>query len=574
MRLLTLDANKSTFHTLNFNKKGLSLIVGTKSDKGNTYNGVGKSLIIELLHFCLGSDPSEEFATKIPDWIFYLEFEIAGTRHRAERSTAEQKIVVLDGEELSLQNYTIWLQERTFFIPNDVAKLSFRSLLPRFLRRNAIDYTAPLKFTADFSDYDRLVRNAFLLGVDIHLIDTKYKLKKTYDKLINRKKFFKNDPFLKDFYPGGKDVNIQLRHLEDKIKKLDIDVKNFVVAENYYEMQEDADAIAREIQSIKNTIFIVNSSISNIDKSLNITPDIPLDRIKKVYAEMISVFKDTALKRIDDVVNFHSSLIEKRKHRLIKDRSELFEKRNMVLYNLKEKQKHLDVLLSTLGNSGALDQYIAIVNQISELRSQAQKLRDYRELQTQLSNETAECEKKFTDELVLTNTYLQDSNEELNKIFSIFERLADEFYPDAPAGVSILNNEGQNQVRFDLDVRIENDTSDGINEVRIFCYDMMILSARQNHEMHFLMHDSRLYANVDVRQRAKMFDIAYEMALECDFQYIATLNPDMVESMREQFDEKMFAELFENSTIEELTDIPDNSGKLLGIQVDLQYTKE
>jgi len=60
MKLIKLEANKDSFKTVSFNKQGLSLIVAKQSnpeerDTTNTYNGVGKSLIVLLVHFCLGA---------------------------------------------------------------------------------------------------------------------------------------------------------------------------------------------------------------------------------------------------------------------------------------------------------------------------------------------------------------------------------------------------------------------------------------------------------------------------------------------------------------------------------------
>lgn len=51
MRLLRLTANKETFKTVNFNREGLSLIVGVRTTPETahkdelSYNGVGKSLL-------------------------------------------------------------------------------------------------------------------------------------------------------------------------------------------------------------------------------------------------------------------------------------------------------------------------------------------------------------------------------------------------------------------------------------------------------------------------------------------------------------------------------------------------
>ena len=54
MRLIRLSANRESFKPVMFNETGLTLIVGSKTKGGETYNGVGKSLIVALLHFCLG----------------------------------------------------------------------------------------------------------------------------------------------------------------------------------------------------------------------------------------------------------------------------------------------------------------------------------------------------------------------------------------------------------------------------------------------------------------------------------------------------------------------------------------
>ena len=55
MRLVSLTSNLNEFHSVNF-KNGLNLIIGERTNPEienikDSYNGVGKSLIIELIHF-------------------------------------------------------------------------------------------------------------------------------------------------------------------------------------------------------------------------------------------------------------------------------------------------------------------------------------------------------------------------------------------------------------------------------------------------------------------------------------------------------------------------------------------
>ena len=94
VKLISLKANKPSFHPVIF-KDGLNIVVGKQAtpsyeNDGNTYNGVGKSLILHLVHFCLGSNKIDAFVQKIPDWEFTLRFEHDGNEYYATRGTVQQ----------------------------------------------------------------------------------------------------------------------------------------------------------------------------------------------------------------------------------------------------------------------------------------------------------------------------------------------------------------------------------------------------------------------------------------------------------------------------------------------------
>ena len=67
MRLIELRANQESFHTITFNRTGVSIIRAVKKneDKRSTYNSTGKSLTIYLIHFCLGASESNELKEKL-----------------------------------------------------------------------------------------------------------------------------------------------------------------------------------------------------------------------------------------------------------------------------------------------------------------------------------------------------------------------------------------------------------------------------------------------------------------------------------------------------------------------------
>ena len=246
MRLIKLYSNHETFKTVNFNETGLTLIIGSKTSQGSTYNGVGKSLIVELLHFCLGSNKNAEFEKKIPQWEFSLEFKIDDKAHVVSRNTSSQGVVYLDHVETKLAALNDWLEERLFSIPAGIPGLTYRSLIPKFARRGLKQYVDP-RDTGDYSDYDMLVRNAFLLGIDVGLIANKAAIRANITKLKTLRQNFKDDPLLKEFYSGGRDADILLSHIDKKVQELSKKKDEFVVAENFYDLQKNADALAVSI---------------------------------------------------------------------------------------------------------------------------------------------------------------------------------------------------------------------------------------------------------------------------------------------------------------------------------------
>ncbi|WP_445322044.1 DUF2326 domain-containing protein [Paenibacillus sp. FSL M7-0420] len=90
-----------------------------------------------------------------------------------------------------------------------------------------------------------------------------------------------------------------------------------------------------------------------------------------------------------------------------------------------------------------------------------------------------------------------------------------------PGGIRITNNEGENTLRYNITAKIQDDSSDGVNEVKIFCFDMTLLLLQLNHNVKFIFHDSRLFSNMDSRQRYTLFKLAYRKSQEHDLQYIA-----------------------------------------------------
>lgn len=575
MRLIRLTANKKSFRTIALNSKGLSLIVGKqkdpeKSDLGKTYNGVGKSLSIALVHFCLGASPNPTIADAIPDWEFSLQFEVRGTVYIASRNTSSQNKITLNGAELSVPKFRERLQDILFDIPSDTKGLTFRSLFNRFIRPRKDSYNSFDTTHSKEKPYDKLLANGFLLGLETDLITEKHRLKEDRDRIKQIQDNLKKDPTFIEFFTENKNVDIELKDLEDKIEQLSSKLKSFEVADNYHAIQKEADAIKRELQELKNTEIVITNAIDNITLSLESQPDIPPDKLERIYEEARAKLPDSVVKTIKDVAAFHKKLISNRVKRLSGEKArfekELRDKRKSIA----TMGKKLDSYFQYLSTHRALDELVELSNYVGALKAKAQKIRDYKGLLEEYSERTQEINISLGNENRRATKYLKAIKSLLDENLNRFRGISKRLYPDKPGGLTVTNNEGENQIRFDIEAHIQDDASDGINEVKIFCFDMTLLLGQHNHHVECLFHDSRLFSDIDPRQRAMLFRIAYELTNERDLQYVAAINEEQLESIRPLFTPEEFDRIITKAIVLELTD-ESASEKLLGIQVDMKY---
>ncbi len=578
MRLIKLSANKKTFHVIKF-KTGVNLIVGAKSkpdskDLKNTFNGLGKSLSIRLIHFCLGSNPVIEFQEKLPTWIFYLEFELKKKNYIVSRSTTEQNFVLLNNQRMSIDDFRNLLQFEIFNIKPNEKYISFRTLLSRFIRPTKESYLSFDMYVREQKGFLPLLSTGYLLGLDPQLIISKYRLKQELDRIKVLKTNIENDEIFNNYFTEDKDVNIEIRDLQDKSDALSKSIKEYKVAENYYEMEKEANDQKIQLQLLRNQVILIENSIKQINKSLDIKSDISKDTIISLYKEAKITLGKLVEKRLEDVEGFYSSLTESRKKRLGKEKSNLNIEKGLLEEKIKESSVSLNKLLAFLGTHGAFDEYVALNEKLNLINSALKKLKDYKGLLQQYADKTEEMKVELSQETLEATSYLKKIEDILTQHMNVFRSFSKEFYVNKPGGIEVINNSGINQTRFDIRVKIEDDTSDGIQEVKIFCFDMVILLGKHNHNMRFIFHDSRLFSNMDPRQITTLFKLAFKHTNKSEFQYIATINENMLADVKSKYLTKdEYKNIITDNTILTLTD-ESHSSKLLGIQIDMDYEME
>src|SRR4051812_12364068 len=162
-----ITSSAETFKTVEFTP-GLNTILAERtatSRATDSRNGAGKSLLVEIIHFCLGADfrGSALDVEPLAGWTFSLEMDLADQRRTVTRSTGTPGRCEVAGDAtrwpikprqddaghfyFSLEEWRDILGELLFAAPRKAAGEkyypTFRSLFSYFARRGRTGFATP-----------------------------------------------------------------------------------------------------------------------------------------------------------------------------------------------------------------------------------------------------------------------------------------------------------------------------------------------------------------------------------------------------------------------------------------------
>lgn len=563
MKLIELTANQKSFKTIRFNPNGLTLIVGDSSHdrKEGSSNGVGKTLALKLVHHCLGSTLDTKLKASIPDWIFSLEFSINGVDHLIERS-ADGKKLALDEKTIQPGKLRDWLNASGVFrMDNELPGLSFRSLITRFGRRHLKDCVDPV-VTSRESDFDGLLRSLYLLGAECQLVADKKSHKNRIDELKKNLKSWSTDHVLRDMFRAGNQPKVRADWLDKEIPRIKADLARFRVAEDYRVIESAAGELTRELREIEKQLAVLKFQVDGIDKALANQPDIGRDELLELYDGLQNVFKPEILAHFEAVEQFHNSLSSNRKARLEADKTRFGSRMRSLESEHKRVGAKRDQLLATLQGKKALDEYAALAQQLVRYEGEREKLAEYLNFAHKLKAQEQNIKERMVEDDRKAAGYADTTP--LQAASGHFAELVELLYPKTPAGIILEANDGNNQLRYNLSVNIEGDESDGINAARVICFDWGLLMGGANHSCGFLWHDNRLFAHMDPKPRGAWFAHVMATAAQNGKQYIASLNTENYEAMKEYLGDAEWGRMLGSVAVTLRGDRPEN--KLLGVQ--------
>lgn len=545
-----VSANQPSFHTVELTA-GLNVILADRTETStqkDTRNGLGKSTLIEIIDFCLGSRPKKGeglIIDDLKDWAFTIDVTIANNRVQVTRRVDEPNRILIEGNTMGWSEqpdtdddsgghfYTAdrWrdlLGRELFGIPGKIATSKyqprFRSLFSYFVRRGSYAYANPFHHTRQQQSWDEQIHIAYLLGLG-------WENSAKWQELNDQQKAIKAiDSAVKSGAMEGLlgsigEMEADLVSLEAQDLRESEALKSFRVLPQYQDMQREADEKTATIHQFSNDNIADRRRLARCQESVaGETP--PSDGlIEQLYEEAGVVLADSVRRTLAEAKDFHNKVVENRRSFLKTEMERLerrIKEREQAIESLTESRAKAMQLLST---HGALEEYSKLQERHVETRERAERLRTRISDLKNLTVRKRELKVKKAELATVAEQDHEQRRENWTVPMQLFNENSQALYK-APGKLVIDISE----TGFKFDVEISRKGSEGISKMKVFCFDLTLLElmAQKGGRVDFLVHDSILYDGVDERQRALALERAQEVTEQIGCQYICTLNSDMV----------------------------------------------
>ncbi|HGZ6660726.1 TPA: DUF2326 domain-containing protein [Vibrio parahaemolyticus] len=532
MKLIRLYSDNPAFKPITF-KTGLNIVAGLQSSSlsKDSYNGIGKSSSLHLLHLMLGGSFDEKVSSdrKLKAFLstygnMYLDFSVGRTLYTIKKNFAET-CYYLNEEEVKKTAFPDEL-EKIFKVKGKIGtsvKALFNIFARRYLPERSYYAGALTQQGQPTTNYYQMLYNLKLLGISSELIEKNRSISQRISDLkkveneLSKQKVEINESDLLD--------------LQDELQHLIKDKENFVIAQNYDALKERADSLTQDMNAYRNELYQNDSEIRKKQRLLSASKSesIDISRVSQIYNEAKVHFNNEVKVQLEEVEKFHQKMQASRKSRLQSQIDSLSHTNQVIMSKLRDIEKQRDCLLRDLDSKGALEEYNSILDRIKTVELEISKLTSYNNVLAQFEKDKAQLELDKAQVKAEAIKYLEDNKQLTFKINNEFRQLVKRFYTDHGGSLQITNAKDA-QYLYNIEPNIHKDGSQGINEVKIFCYDVLLFSLNKD-LLGFLAHDSCIFNGVDPRQKAMMFKVVLELTEKLDLQYFVNINKDTYEQI-------------------------------------------
>lgn len=541
-----IRCDQSSFRTVHL-AEGMNVILADRTHeetKHDSRNGLGKSSLIEVIHFCLGSRFSRSGLTaeSIRGWTFSVDLEIGGKLISISRNTESPQAVLVRGDmagwqssqsqlplaetQLTVEELNRFLGERVFDIPPDPPQQyhpQFRNIISYFVRRGE-SYSSPFDHHRRQKAVETQVSNVFLLGLAFNFASEFQLVKDQENEVLQLKKMSSSGALGGILGSMGELQALSIR-LEKKAKEQSMRLQSFRVHEDYNEIAQMADRLTTEIQQAAKDKSVHQRLLKLYSRSLDVEHQQVSNEadVVETYQSIGIEVPEMVVNELNSVKRFHQEVVENRRSFLREEIAKikvLIENTDKIL---KQKTEERASLMTILNSHGALEEYNQIQKLHGKTMTELDETKRKIELLEQIESRRSAIRVERENLLLRSRRDMSERRAVRSRAIELFNANSQALY-EAPGNLVI--DIDKNGFRFNIE--IERSRSHGVEHMKIFCYDLMLaqLWAERSPSFGCLVHDSTIFDGVDERQVAAAIQMASKESTERGFQYICMMNSD------------------------------------------------
>lgn len=537
-------------------KNGINYIfgkkeIGPKGETGKSLNGIGKSMVLDLINFCLlaafNKNSSKRLYAafiKVPlnGLSIVLDFKINEEVFSITRSFDNPDSIQISHNNKSFVEYEI--KEAKQFL----CKLIFgrneyegildskwlRRLLPFYIKIQNLDkspFINPIKYMTEAKEMEFIQYHFFLLNLDNRLPVRFFELNNelnSLNTLIRRAR-----KALIEIYGARnkKLINASRNKLTVDIERLKSAINSFHLSEKYKIDKEAADKLTVEIKNLWFQIASDEQKVQSLQESLKVNNIIKVDSVTRIYEEMNELLGQQLKKTLEEAVEFRKSLISSRKEFIKKELKQI--KEHIVNQNelLNELETNRATIIKILEEKEAFNDLRDAYNKLTSKQEELNQLENQNKFINDIETKQIELKQEILtirEEIKALKDLIKSKEIEFTGIVSdIYNNLYPQ-HSDSEIFEIVTNPTKRSLIKFKI---LENAEmhSHGKNQGRTLIYDLSVLfnSIQQNFEApRFLIHDG-IIDGIDKTHFIELVKYLEKKVAEgYKFQYFITLNEE------------------------------------------------
>ena len=506
LKNLKIENKLGVIREIDFHK-GLNLIVDETpiSNKKTTGNNVGKTTVLRLVDFCLGSSGKniyqdsefkEQENSTIKDFLINtevvvtlnivddLDFTSESILIKRNFLKYSKKLQAINGETiLNEKEFDAKLKELIF--NSEAEKPTFKQIISKNIRDEKNKLANIVKVLNPYSkteEYEALF--LFWLGINTDTHNQK--------ELLGKEKT-REESFQKRLKKEG-----ELSLIEQQLELVNSKITELQQVKSNFNFNEKFEAQIKELNDVKLNLSKLSTELSRLNMRRELVleskgdltkerTNIDVSQIESLYNKASKLVPNLQV-TFQETVNFHNDLIDEKIKYIDKELPSLTE--NLVsiskkISSLRRKEKELSEFISASEYSNDYDKILIDLNSLFERKGNLEEKKKYWINSNEKLSRISEELKTINSEINSKDSIIQNRITLFNKFFT---KISNDLY-----GEEYLLSTQKNEKGYDLIVtNIEGNPSTGKKKGQIAAFDFAYILFAEEIEMkyvHFILHD-------------------------------------------------------------------------------------